>query len=382
MSTMPFWARVLMGDVPPVGENVGSPEITDPEVLSGLARSSAFIPEGDAVALRGMNPASFGRLMSSGPGVGGSLPEADDALAPAESRSIWAPWLRRTAGAIPGALQGALAMRGVGGFPTDGGAASPVSMRSPDVSGPEFKPSPPPADMPKPLDYSVGGAVANVPAAVAEAGAAGPVAQTAPAGRIRAIRLPNGQMLFTNRDEYGGEEFTPEQGGRIVREQQRARIDPTSATMSALVNASVRAAEKEIGQPEPQGRMVPGTAPEPGAGVTFMPRLTDEGRLQDILGGAAIGEAEQKKGLAELPLEKRAQIENKDIVLADYLFKNLGPQLRRAEVDYQKARMIAAALPEASRRQAETEAEAAYDATKNNLLGMMSLFAGQRLPTR
>lgn len=178
---------------------------------------------------------------------------------------------------------------------------------------------------------------------VPEPSVAEPIATTRRTGysAMRAIRLPNGQMLFTNRPEYGGEEMTPAEGGREVRRQQAAEIDPASATMSALVKASARAAMQrgEGSQPAPQGRVVPGEAPSMTPGgfsqIEGTPQQQARYALEDAMTALNLAgiQGEEKKVREEAAMSpvERAQMENRDVVLSQYILKNFEPRLRMNE---------------------------------------------------
>jgi len=161
---------------------------------------------------------------------------------------------------------------------------------------------------------------------------------------MRAIRMPNGTMLFTNRDEYGGEEFTPKQGGQIVREQQRTQAplprspfegDLTHAAMTGLVRASMRASAGEPRPGEMRGRMVEGTRPDASGGAVSMIEGTPEQQLQQKLSAAMgqlqLGQIGQESKLAAMEPGERALVENPHVQTAVGLSRMFLPQIQQIQ---------------------------------------------------
>lgn len=134
----------------------------------------------------------------------------------------------------------------------------------------------------------------------------------------RAIRMPNGTMLFTNRAETGGEELSLADAGRVVRRQDRDQlptgVDPKSLTMRSLLQASLRANPLEPGPPAPEapirGRMVAGTPYDTTPTATQMPgesRQVAALALEQATGAAELAGARAKEREAAMtPQEKAA----------------------------------------------------------------------------
>lgn len=161
---------------------------------------------------------------------------------------------------------------------------------------------------------------------------------------VRAIRMPNGHMLFTNRDEYGGEEFTPQQGGQIVREQQRQMPTParppfegdiTHAAMTGLVRASMRASAGEPSPGQLRGRMVEGKAPDTTGGSVSMIEGTDEQQLADkiqtAMGHQQLAELGQNLELARMPAGERLLAQNPQVQTAVGLSRMFLPQIQQLQ---------------------------------------------------
>lgn len=170
--------------------------------------------------------------------------------------------------------------------------------------------------------------------------------------RMRAIRMPDGKLLFTNRDEYGGEEFTPAEGGRLVREAQRAQpleatnplvSDPTSRTLRALVRAS--AGRPESGPVPAAGRMVPGTTPDLSGGtlstIEGTPQQQQALQLEDAIGALSLANVRQETEVASMPAAQRELLQNRDVQVASFLINRFLPQIQQKQADTElKMRMI------------------------------------------
>lgn len=226
--------------------------------------------------------------------------------------------------------------------------------------------------------------------------------QQSPTGSMRAIRLPDGRLIFTNRPEYGGEQFSTEDAGRLLRQQElkryRALPDPTSAAMSGLLRSSLRAAEAEErrGLPAPVGTRVEGigeAGTEPsttGGAASFVEGTTetqDRIKLDDALRALALLQANQEIEKAAMPAAQRAQVENKDVVLADWIRKQYAPQIQDVQNSLAKLAIkerLADQMPDReSQRAAKIAIEqerAELEGRLQNIQGLMSLSAGQRIP--
>lgn len=195
-----------------------------------------------------------------------------------------------------------------------------------------------------------------------------PAAKPAPSP-TRAIRLPNGRIMFTNLSgNAGGEEISTREGGRAVREQtisqpglreavaerrldetslpekiQGRPIDPTSGTMSALVRASSRAALA-------RGEGGPGEAsPAPSGISTIAGTHVLPSQLEDVVNNIALASAGQEFELASKPASEALMAQNKDVQAMRGMVSVFAPLLsnanRQAQVSEAKAQAVLAAQP-------------------------------------
>lgn len=170
----------------------------------------------------------------------------------------------------------------------------------------------------------------------------------------RAIRMPNGQILFTNDPSYGGEEISVGDAGKIVRSADagavsRGSLRPSSETMSGLLQASTRASAAR-GPESPMvggGRMVAGRAPDTSGGAVSMIEGTPEQqlneKLQDAMGALSLADVGQRRKLAEMDPGARALLENKDVQTASFVNHMLQPRRDQAhQLATQRAQAAAA----------------------------------------
>lgn len=165
----------------------------------------------------------------------------------------------------------------------------------------------------------------NIGAASQPAGMQGPTPSS-----IRAIRLPNGHMLFTDRSasEIGGDELSQGQAGEAVQRQTRnINFDPTSRAMSALVAASMRASRIDQAgpPPEPTVQNVSGPAWDSRPGFSAMQGTDEQKRgleLEKAAGlaamakaGAETAEAERRTREAPMTPEERTTAESPQIAI-------------------------------------------------------------------
>lgn len=178
--------------------------------------------------------------------------------------------------------------------------------------------------------------------------------------KMRAIRMPNGSFVFTNRDELGGEEFSTGDAGQLMRESlpsasqslaastptpyiedtpRTSIIDPTSRTMQALVRASARAQSARIpgagaGSPSPVGRMVSGQTPDTRGGSVSMiegtPQQQVAQKLQDSMGTLALLETQQEEAKARMSPAERAMVENPAVVQGAWAVNQFRPMIEGA----------------------------------------------------
>lgn len=168
----------------------------------------------------------------------------------------------------------------------------------------------------------------------------------------RAIRMPNGQILFTNDASYGGEELSIGDAGKIVRAGDAATVArgpmrPSSETMSGLLQASTRASAAR-GPESPMvggGRMVAGRTPDLSGGAVSMVEGTPEQqldeKLQDAMGALSLADVGQRTKLASMDPGARALLENKDVQTASFVNHMLQPRRDQAH-DLAKQRAAAA----------------------------------------
>jgi hypothetical protein len=173
----------------------------------------------------------------------------------------------------------------------------------------------------------------------------------------RAIRMPGGKFLFTNREELGGEETSVGDAGREIRGLDAAapgntrmamapRIDPTSATMSSLLRSSIRsnAGERAPGyiqgtaqpvQPfRAPGRMVAGEAPDTHGGAVSMIEGTPDQqlaqKLSDAMGATALAQSLQEQKVAGMSPEDAAALGNPQVQAGSWANRQIRPQIESA----------------------------------------------------
>lgn len=154
---------------------------------------------------------------------------------------------------------------------------------------------------------------------------------------VRAIRMPGGKIVFTNRDELGGEEVGVSEAGREIRDREM-RGSPTTATMSALVRASARSHGQPLDAPytAPTIRTSPGEAPDSSPGVSFIegtPQQQAQLKIDDAMSATVLANLQREQELAEMDPRARALLENKDVQTASYLLSRFQPQIDRARED-------------------------------------------------
>jgi len=215
---------------------------------------------------------------------------------------------------------------------------------------------------------------------------------------IRAIRLPNGRMLFTNQEEYGGE-MSAAEGGRVVRAQDRASARknelPARAAITGMLQASIRDASMRDAQrrgetetvaalPFAQGE---GRDPRPveGRGLSMIegtPEIQRQIALEDAMGALNLAEARQRTELANLPAEARLVAEDPNIRLQRWALANIQPKI--TAIQQQAAAEIAQikATITDPREQAKMidEVEVAATSRIEPLNALMSMVSRQRLP--
>lgn len=204
------------------------------------------------------------------------------------------------------------------------------------------------------------------------------------ASRLRALRLPDGRVIFTNRDEYGGEEFTTKEGGQLVRAQQRQE-NPSREALTGMLRASMRATEREASEPPPEGRMVGGEAPETGAGFSAIEGTTqmrNQVGLEDAMGALALARIEQDTARALLTPDALAATNDPNIRAMRWISKNIQPKIdaANAQAAAEKAHILATVPDpkEQARQIDEVEADAA---ARIDALGVVaSSGSRQRLP--
>jgi hypothetical protein len=233
----------------------------------------------------------------------------------------------------------------------------------------------------------------------------------------RAIRMPNGHFLFTNRPEYGGEEVSVGDAGKEIRSRDAAQpgiaqaasrpIDPLSSTMSGLIQASTRAALQRGGAGPVQpmrGKMVRGQDTFAGLNDPYTPADATAGRpgvsmiegtpdqkmaaaLQDAVGLSALNEATQRATLFGMSPERRAMIENPQIQTLIALERMYGPKRDKAMSDASELSRAASTPGSAAyiadpklRKQRLYEIQMDLDATLAPIRDAMSVPSKQRLP--
>lgn len=178
----------------------------------------------------------------------------------------------------------------------------------------------------------------------------------------RAIRLPGGKFVFTNRDELGGEQVDVGDAGRAIRGadatpenirmSEAPRIDPTSATMSALVRSSIRSSRGERAPglattPQPiRGRTVPGETPDISHGAVSMiegtPQQQLDIKLNDALGALSLAGVNQERQVAEMDPADAALLGNPSVQSGSWALNAVMPRIdaanQRAEQETAQAR--------------------------------------------
>lgn len=235
-------------------------------------------------------------------------------------------------------------------------------LLEPDSAPPAPEPSVMGATDPNKVDFppvtpTPGFEVPDLPAAVMEKHQ--PIAMNGGAKpQTRAIRLPNGNVLFTNQD-YGGDEMSVPDAGKLVRsqtmaDQDRASISDTTRTASPqAVYGSPEIAMRSIvrasaDQARARGE-APGFTPETkqAAGPTFSDRpgvstpgtLDDTNREEKIrsLGDLTqLANAKNSLAFARLSPEQQALFGDKSIMAMQQIAKTYGPQLGEIQKSYQQ----------------------------------------------
>lgn len=222
---------------------------------------------------------------------------------------------------------------------------------------------------------------------------------------MRAIRMPNGTVLFTNRDEIGGDEFVggTAAAGREIRSMDRARAtSPTQAAMlnvvrekasdvpGALVNASQDQARLrgEGSMPGPPAleptRRVAGQAPDTRPGVSFIEGTPEQQReiaLRDMMDVIAMEQAGQELEVARMPPGEAAALSNPTVQSGNWIVQNIGPELDRVTaVGQEKARQVMNTIADPKLRQQElARIEAETEARRRNLIDLMSAITRQTI---
>lgn len=184
-------------------------------------------------------------------------------------------------------------------------------------------------------------------AAAATSTAAPAVHQRAP---IRALRMPNGKILYTNQGSYGGpgiEELDYQDAARAER-ARRATVDPTSRTMSALVRAAAKAnmSRSAEGPPGPTLESLPGrptTGVDPGfdrPGVSFIegtPQQQLDLDIEAAMGAASLAEAQSAEAFSKKTPDEQARLKNPRIGEMEYLQEQFGRKIKIIEAELQKS---------------------------------------------
>lgn len=232
-------------------------------------------------------------------------------------------------------------------FPTRGGAVADMAPAPPPGVTPLATAPAHPLQIkpyPDPRPWHQERSLPTPPPAVAPSGQPGIVEELHDAERAnryrsptRAIRMPGGRIVFTNRDELGGDEVGVAEAGRELRDREM-RGSPTTATMSALVRASARAHGQPLDAPytAPTLRTSPGEAPDMEPGVSFIegtPQQQDQLKIEDAMSATVLANLERERELAEMDPRARALLENKDVQTASFLLSRFQPQIDRARED-------------------------------------------------
>lgn len=205
--------------------------------------------------------------------------------APAPSRFAW---MRGGQGRI---------RKAIGAAPDTGPSYDYSDVELPSVRGPQLQDLPDPSrPAPTPI----------------EAAAEPPIAAAPASPRTRAIRMPDGRLLYTNRAELPGNEIPMAQAVQQER-TERASIDPTSATMSALVRASARA-----------NRQTPPTAAPmlDSPAVSVMegtPQQRMSMSIDDAVAAATLAQIQQATAEAKLSPQERSDLDNPGVGRISYL---------------------------------------------------------------
>lgn len=224
---------------------------------------------------------------------------------------------------------------------------------------------------------------------------------------IRAIRLPNGKLLFTNQN-YGGDEIVggPAAAGTEIRAQDRDRSraatsSPVGDTMLGLVRAAagdqrgalVDASRRQAGMRGETASPAEAAAPTRRAiGPEFdstpggLSMIEGTPEQQDELAMES-GEREITKGMmaqalqrSTLPLAEAAAIDNPRIQIAHFL-DQFGPQMDQIveDAETEKVRVSTSGLTPAQQSAEIARIEALRDAYLKNIRDRMSVIGGQTL---
>ena len=212
---------------------------------------------------------------------------------------------------------------------------------------------------------------------------------------MRAIRLPNGRMLFTNQEGYGGQEMSTAEGGKVVRAQDRveaSREMPARAAIKGMLQASIRdaslretAPEAESGDILPRGRQVEGEAYDMRPGVSMIegtPEIQRRIALEDAMGALSLAEANQRTEMAQLPAGARLAAEDPEIRRMTWVIRNIQPKIDAIQQQASaEITQIKATIPDQREQQKMIdEVEASAAERINPLISVISMASRQRLP--
>lgn len=197
----------------------------------------------------------------------------------------------------------------------------------------------------------------------------------------RAIRMPDGRLVFTNRQDADvdmpeGRDVGYSKGVGEAREANRAavsRLDPTSATMSGLLKASIRA-NRGKGPGEATGGAVSRIEGTPQQQLAY--------NLEDAQGAAALAGARSDEKVASMDPVAQVMLGNKDIQAGSWALSQVRPELERIEADRGAKMQLISAIPDAATQQRERfNLETEHERRLREAMMKLSLLMGLRPST-
>jgi hypothetical protein len=212
---------------------------------------------------------------------------------------------------------------------------------------------------------------------------------------IRAVRLPNGRVVFTNLESW--EKTAPERlrpgsaeipyGEAVGREREEAldpRRTPTGSALTGILRAQVRAAQQRA-ERERANQVEAAEPEEPSGAVSFVegtPEIQDRLAIEGMARKIALAQAGQELERALMPPAQAAALANPEILRTMWLMRFVAPQvqaIRQAAAQQVQEIERSVADPKERARQilaVQTEEENAVDA----LNAIMATGARQRIP--